>query len=184
MLNCYFFFAPSPQAIFFQKGGVSFSRVYVCVKAKLTLVSFFLLFLCTFPYLCSLPNFLLEYANIFTHIYFTQVFFYTDIFLTWIRQYFYTDIPATSATFHMCLSLLMLLLMMILISMYFCFALLHVSDVWVRQMERHLVHSLFTALQQKCSDLSIFLFLEYIYTYLIFVTGATGGARENFFWPV
>ena len=120
-----------------------------CVKAKLTLVSFFLLFLCTFPYLCSLPNFLLEYANIFTHIYFTQVFFYTDIFLTWIRQYFYTDIPATSATFHMCLSLLMLLLMMILISMYFCFALLHVSDVWVRQMERHLVHSLFTALLQK-----------------------------------
>ena len=30
--------------------SVSFSRVYVCVKAKLTLVSFFLLFfLCTFP---------------------------------------------------------------------------------------------------------------------------------------
>ena len=32
--------------------SVSFSRVYVCVKAKLTLVSFFLLFfLCTFPLL-------------------------------------------------------------------------------------------------------------------------------------
>ena len=30
--------------------SVSFSRVYVCVKAKLTVVSFFLLFLlCTFP---------------------------------------------------------------------------------------------------------------------------------------
>ena len=29
--------------------SVSFSRVYVCVKAKLTLVSFFLLFFCTFP---------------------------------------------------------------------------------------------------------------------------------------
>ena len=29
--------------------SVSFSRVYVCVKAKLTLVSFVLLFFCTFP---------------------------------------------------------------------------------------------------------------------------------------
>ena len=29
--------------------SVSFSRVYVCVKAKLTLVSFFYFFLCTFP---------------------------------------------------------------------------------------------------------------------------------------
>ena len=48
----------------------------------------------------------------------------------------------------------------ILILTYFCFVQLHVSDVWVRQMERHLVHSLFGALLQKCSDLSFFSLLR------------------------
>ena len=51
----------------------------------------------------------------------------------------------------------------ILILTYFCFVQLHVSDVWVRQMERHLVHSLFTALLQKCSDLSFFFVIKIIY---------------------
>ena len=67
-----------------------------------------------------------------SHIsYSNRPIFYTDIFLTQMRQNFYTDISATSATFQTCFSLSMLLFMMILISMNFCFALGHVSDVWV-----------------------------------------------------
>ena len=49
-MKCFFLFA---FCTFFKKSkSVSFSRVYVCVKAKLTLVIFFLLFfLCTFPFM-------------------------------------------------------------------------------------------------------------------------------------
>ena len=66
--------------------SVSFSRVYVCVKAKLTLVSFFLLFFsCTFPLLNQLKSFqwhffLISQTQIFCKLTATGWSFATAIF--------------------------------------------------------------------------------------------------------